>query len=359
MQHGMVLFARGLRGISRVHLLQGIFGYLAGPLWFLFLVTFCWMWIIHRFSGLSDIPPVHSWMGSFNLSGSAHAFLVFMICMGVLLLPKVLALLDIALDRERCRAFGGFSRVTTSTIVETAFSTLHAPLQMLWHLRFVATILLGMGVNWGPQKRRADGTAWTYAIARHWGHTLTGLVWGGVILGFAPSMFWWFAPVCAGMVLAIPLSVWTSRSSWGAGARTMGLFLTPEETIPTPELDTLRVRMATFSGTDEPKHLPHDAGLTQVVLDPYVNAIHVSMLREKKLNPVYAEALAKLGAGRPEVRSLGEKLLAEGPEALQPPERMLVMSDAETMSWLHRQAWLRPGETLAPWWSFAIRQYAR
>ena len=35
------------------------------------------------------------------------------------------------------------------------------------------------------------------------------------------------------------------------------------------------------------------AGLAEVVLDPYVNAIHVSLLREKLLNPRYAEELAR------------------------------------------------------------------
>lgn len=358
LQHGLVLFARGLRGLSRMHLIQGIFGYLAGPLWFMFLITFSWMWIIQRFSDLSIIT-VHSWMAHLNLTGSEHALLIFLICVGVLLLPKALALVDVAFDRQRRRSFGGLPLVTASTIVETAFSTLHAPLQMLWHTRFVITILLGIGVRWEPQKRKADGTAWSYALRRHWGHTIVGIVWSGLIWRLAPSMFWWFAPVFAGMVLSIPLSVWTSRSSWGARSRSMGLFLTPEETSPTPELDTLRVRLATMATANEWTQLPHDAGLTEVILDPYVNAIHVSMLREKKLNPNYAEALAQLGTGRPEVRALGEKLLTEGPDSLQPPERMLVMSDAETMSWLHRQAWLRPGETLAPWWSSAIRQYAR
>lgn len=358
LQHGLVLFARGLRGISRLHLIQGIFGYLAGPLWFLFLITFNWMWIVHRVSGLSDIT-VHSFTPFVNLSGSQHALMVFIICMSVLMLPKALALLDLALDGKRRRAFGGLARTTAGTVLETVFSTLHAPLQMLWHLRFVVTISFGMGVHWGGQKRTADGTAWSYAFRRHWGHTLTGLVWGATIWYLAPMVFWWFVPVFAGMVLAIPLSVLTSRSSWGARARAMGLFLTPEETTPTPELDTLRVRMATLAQTGE-LHAPiRDAGLTEAVLDPYVNAIHVSMLREKKLNPHYAEALAKLGTGRPEVRELGEKLLAEGPDQLKPQEKILVMSDAETMSWLHRQAWVRPGELLAHWWRVAIRQYAR
>jgi hypothetical protein len=46
---------------------------------------------------------------------------------------------------------------------ETAFSTLHAPLQMLWHSQFVAASLLLFGVHWGPQKRTADGIAWSEA----------------------------------------------------------------------------------------------------------------------------------------------------------------------------------------------------
>jgi membrane glycosyltransferase len=358
MQHGLVLFARGLRGISRLHLINGIFGYLAGPLWFFFLITFNWMWGLHRFSGLSDIT-VHSWTSYLNLTGSQHALLIFLFCMAVILLPKVLSLADIALDRERLRAFGGLGRVTSSTVLETVFSTLHAPLQMLWHLRFVVTILFGIGVNWGSQNRTADGTSWEFALRRHWGHTLAGLVWGSLLWWLAPSMFWWFMPVCAGMVLAIPLSVLTSRSSWGSRARAVGLFLTPEETIPNAELDTLRVRMAAMSGTANIFKLPHDAGFTEIILDPYVNAIHVSLLREKKLNPEYAEALSKLGAGQPEVRALGEKLLAEGPSVLKPQEKALLLSDADTVSWMHRQVWLRAGETLAPWWLSAIRQYAR
>jgi membrane glycosyltransferase len=93
-------------------------------------------------------------------------------------------------------------------------------------------------------------------------------------------------------------------------------------------------------------------------LDPYVNAIHVSLLREKGQNPAYAQALVELGVGRPEVRSLCEKLLAEGPAHLQRTEKVLILSDAEVLPWLHRQAWLRPSGTLARFWQEQIRQYA-
>ena len=79
------------------------------------------------------------------------------------------------------------------------------------------------------------------------------------------------------------------------------------------------------------------------MLDPYVNAVHVSLLREKQLNPVYAEHFKKIGAGTDAVRELGEKLLAGGPEKLKPSERMAVLADQGVMVWLHQQAWLRPG----------------
>src|SRR5581483_11743666 len=167
LQHTMVLGARGLQGISRLHLIQGIFGYLASPLWLLFLLTFYWMWLFKRFIGLSQIT-VHSWMGSLELGPAEHAFLVFVLCMGVLLVPRVLAVVDAFFDKERRRAFGGMTHILVTTIVETAFSTLHAPLQMLWHTRFVVTILRGGTIDWGSQTRAADGTSWRYAIRHQW-----------------------------------------------------------------------------------------------------------------------------------------------------------------------------------------------
>jgi membrane glycosyltransferase len=357
LQHGLVLFARGLRGVSRLHLLLGIGGYLAGPLWLLFLLTFNWICWFHKHTGLSEIT-VHSRM-HLNLSGTAHALLVFVICMVVILLPKALALADLAQDGERRRAFGGLARATTSACLETVFSALHAPLLMLWHTRFVVTNLLGVSVGWGPQTRAAGGTSWRLAVRRHWGHTLIGLIWGGFMWQLGPSLFWWFTPVLAGMVLSIPLSALTSRSRLGAHARKLGLFLTPEEIAPPPELVALRSHLKVHEMTEDPSPCRPHAGLAEAVLDPYVNAIHVSLLREKRLNPVYAEQLAKLGVGDPNVRALGEKLLTEGPDQLTPAERLLVMADARMMVWLHRQAWLRPGETLGPWWRAAIREFSR
>jgi membrane glycosyltransferase len=278
--------------------------------------------------------------------------------MVMLFLPKVLALLDLARDRTRRRAFSGMIHATCGAVAETAFSTLHAPLQMLWHSQFVAASLMLFGVHWGPQNRTADGLTWFQAIRQHWGHVVIGLIWGTAIWRLDQPAFWWFAPVVAGMVLSIPLSVLTSRASIGGNARRLGLFVTPEETAPPPELAGLRARMAALEESGQTAPRPADSGLADAVLDPYVNAIHVSLLREKQQNPAYAQDLVNLGVGRPEVRSLCEKLLADGPEHLQRMEKLLILSDAEVLPWLHRQAWLRPSGTLARFWQEQIRQYA-
>ncbi len=359
LQHSLVLFAKGLRGVSRLHLILGICGYLAGPLWLAFLLTFNWIRWFQNYTGLSDItvqaltPYLH------NISGTAHALLIFSICMFVIMLPKFLALIDLANDWKRRRAFGGLARATTSVVGETIFSTLHAPLLMLWHTRFVVTNLLGVSVGWTSQKRAADGTTWAFAFRRHWGHASIGVVWGVFMWRLEPTMFWWFTPMLAGMFFSIPLSVFTSRKSLGARARSLGLFLTPEEIKLPAELLLLRSHLKIHELTDDNSPRNPYAGLAEAVLDPYINAIHVSLLREKQLNPVYMEQLTKLGVGGESVRVLGEKLLAEGPDKLDSTERMTVMSDQRVLVWLHQQAWLRPDEKIAPWWKKMIREFVR
>jgi membrane glycosyltransferase len=357
LQHGLVVFARGLRGVSRLHLLLGVFGYLAGPLWLAFLITFAWIRSYHKYTGLSDLPLVRAHF--IHLSGRAHALLIFVICMVVIMLPKLLALIDLARNPERRNAFGGLGRATAGVVGETIFSTLHAPLQMLWHTRFVFANLMGIGVGWSTQQRAADGTCWWYAIQRHWGHTMIGLACGCFMWRLEPELFWWFTPVLAGMVLSIPLSVFTSRRHLGARARALGIFLTPEETAPPAELISLRAQTKINELTgDPPPGLPHP-GLAEAVLDPYVNAIHVSLLREKQLNPTYAEQYAQMGVGGEKIQKLGERLLMEGPDNLSDADQLLVLADQRVMVWLHQQAWLRAGETLAPWWRAAIQKFSR
>ncbi|HEV2318580.1 MAG TPA: glucans biosynthesis glucosyltransferase MdoH [Verrucomicrobiae bacterium] len=353
LQHGLVMFFSGLRGVSRMHLFFGIMGYLASPLWLGFLITTTWILGYQKHTGLS-VFTVHAIL--INLSGTAHALLIFVIVMTVLMLPKFLALVDLAFDPRRRRAFGGFCRATASVVCETIFSTLHAPLQMLWHTRFVFANLFGITVGWKTQKR-AGSTTWEFALRRHWGHMLIGLLWGALMWELKPSLFWWFLPLFTGLAFSVPLSVFTSRVSAGDAARKCGLFLTPEETQAPDVLASLRTRLKIQELISQTETRRQHDGVSEAVLDPYLNAIHVSLLREKRSNPYYVEQFEMLGVGSPKIRSLVEKFLAEGPDTITSNERLLIMADANAMEWLHEQIWLRPGATLAPAWRSAIQEY--
>src|SRR5690606_25534121 len=110
-----------------------------------------------------------------------------------------------------------------------------------------------------------------------------GLVWGVSSWVIFPPFFLWLSPVVVPLVLSIPLSVLLSRESLGRSARRVGLWLTPEETFPPYELKRLQQNLAECY-----RHLPPieplraDYGLLQAVLDPYVNALHVALLRRRK-----------------------------------------------------------------------------
>ena len=221
LQHGLVLFAKGLRGVSRLHLMLGICGYLAGPLWLLFLITFNWIHWYQKNTGLSDITragvhiPISQIGAARRTPCSSSSFAWSSSCC-----RRRSRSIDLAFDGQRRRAFGGLARTTLGVVGETVFSTLHAPLLMLWHTHFVVTNLFGVSVGWGPQKRAADGVAWVSAVRRHWWHALVGLVWGVFMWQLDRTLFWWFTPVLAGMVACHPVErVHQPAQSGRAGAQ--------------------------------------------------------------------------------------------------------------------------------------------
>ena len=55
----------------------------------------------------------------------------------------------------------------------------------------------------------------------------------------APDLLPWFSPVLAGLLLAVPLVVISSRAELGLAAFRRGWFLIPEEVAPPAELKWL------------------------------------------------------------------------------------------------------------------------
>ena len=118
-------------------------------------------------------------------------------------------------------------------------------------------------MSWGAQPRGDRGIAFGEAFARHGVHVLIGLVWGAIVLAVSPFYFLWLLPVVLGLVSSMGFTMWTSRADAGQRARTLGLFMTPEETSPPPELlsraAVLERPVDVVTATELVGHLPEPA----------------------------------------------------------------------------------------------------
>lgn len=346
LQHFWLLFARGLRGASRIHMALGILSYAASVLWLASLVVGTLLVIGFERTGLTWVPTP-GFAITFGIG--AQVEIIVLVALTVLLLfgPKLLAVIDLLLQPGGAARFGGISRVLLGVLGENLFSLLLAPILMVFHAKFVIATVLGAGVRWVAQRRSSGaGTEWGVALRTHAYQTILGLVWLGAQAYYAPGLLVWMAPVLAGLVLSAPFSVLTSRESYGRAARRHGLFCIPEEIAPPSELvgvaDAL-ARPAPFAPA-RPDTSP-DRGLFRAVFDPYVNAVHVCLLRER---PGHSEEIRQYFD---EVR---ERLLREGPQVLTVKEKLALLSDAYSMGWLHAELWRRPPANLAAWWREAL-----
>jgi len=352
MQHAWLLTARGFRPANRFHLLMGVMGYVSSPLWLVFMM----LCTIHVFAQVTsplafsaERPGDYTSLFGFAVEIPA-ALTLFVFTMLLLFLPKIVSVVSALGRAEEAERFGGKRRLIVSGLVETLISALLAPINMIFNSKFVFFTLLGQGVSWVTQRRgtEGDGTDWREAIITHGGQTAFGLVWGVCSYIISPPFFLWLSPVVVPLVFSIPISILLSQGSVGRGARRLGLFLTPEETFPPYELKRLQQNLAECYRHLSPfEPLRADYGLMQAVLDPYVNAMHVALLRQRKPTEEAREWFTQLR----------ERLLRDGPARFTHKEKMALLMDAESMITLHRDLWSCPAEDLAEWWRLAMRQY--
>jgi membrane glycosyltransferase len=173
--------------MNRLHLAMGIFAYVASPIWLAMLLLSGALVIEQRLVGevyfgptrtLFPIWPRHNW-------AEVHALLLltFVLLFG----PKLLALLLRIWSRRNSARFGGRLALILSFIGEILFSTLLAPIMMLFHSSFLLNILMGNAVGWPPQARGDRGMAWRLALRRHVPHIMLGLVAVAVLAELTPN----------------------------------------------------------------------------------------------------------------------------------------------------------------------------
>ncbi|MEQ9607799.1 MAG: hypothetical protein RLN99_09050, partial [Kiloniellaceae bacterium] len=185
-------------------------------------------------------------------------------------------------------------------------------------------------VRWAPQKRDDDETSWREAIATHWAHTLLALVVGTVSYLYIPGFFIWLTPVLAGPLLSIPLSRFTSRIDVGLKLKAWGLFLTPAETDPPRVLQLLARNLSARSETPAPS----PALFEQVITDPFMNALHRTLL----------ERQPRTKSERLRLDGLIARVQENGAGSLSREEKRDLLGDPTSMATLHALAWQARGD---------------
>ena len=339
LQHLRLLFQEGFFAAHRAVFLQGALSYVSALIWLLFLALSTAEAVILARGGIDYFagPGLFPQWPVFRPDWVAGLVVV---TLALLFLPKVLSVV-FALARGEARQYGGPGKLLMSVVLESVLATLLAPIRMAFHSRFVLLNLLGREVPWISQRREDRETPWRDAIRHHGRDALVAGAWGSAVLWISYAYFFWLTPVLVALVLSVPLSVFSSRVGWGQAARRMGLFLTPEETLPAQELRDLYVAAVEMNAARDWRPPLERDGFVRAAVDPYVNALHVTLQRgERSLLPsIRRERLGFL-----------ERALTRGPGELSAAERRVLLSDPEMAAELHRRLWELEDEDAAERW---------
>jgi len=308
LQHLRIAVAEGLQPMSRLHMLVGAASYLAGPAWLAFLTIGVWL------AYDAQKPLV-----------SAGLAIALTIATATLLLgPRLLGLLSTLLDGERRRNHGGAFRLMMSVVAELVLGSVLAPLLMMHHTRIVLSILVGGAVKWGTQKRHSASQFGTIARSEVW-QTLVGVSAAVWLWQVAPGLLLWVAPIWVPLALAIPIALLVSSELMGRLFRRLGLLRVPSEVAP-DELE-LRVNdLRSLTTSDD------SARFRDLVLDPMLVATQLA-----RLAGLAADNASP--ASRLDMVRLRQRALRMGPAALSGEERDALAMDAESLRFLHREAW--------------------
>jgi membrane glycosyltransferase len=228
LQHLAVLPARALHWVSRLHLLTGIGSYLTAPLWLLFLVFGILISLQAQFVRPEYFPKGFALFPKWPAQDPILAAWVFVGTMGLLILPKLLAYVLLLTHGRTRRQFGGALTAFAGVVIETFLSGLIAPVMMIFQSSAVGEILLGRDAGWQVQ-RRDDGKWPVRELIRKYAvPTLFGLVMAASAFAVSLPLFLWMTPVILGLVLSIPIAMFSSRNS-DPNSR---LLRTPEQTAP-------------------------------------------------------------------------------------------------------------------------------
>jgi membrane glycosyltransferase len=195
----------------------GAMAYLSAPLWLCFLTLGTALW-------LSGSPMIADWT---LLPGELMALWGWTLCM--LFLPRILGIVAVLVNRQQ-QSYGGTVALLRSALLETLIALLQAPIRMLAHSLFVVVALTGLKLEWKSPPREAAAVPWRHALAQLAPMSgVIALLAVGIAVIDARALIW-LIPVGLPLLLAIPMTVLTSKVGVGTALRAQNYLLIPEET---------------------------------------------------------------------------------------------------------------------------------
>ena len=228
-QHLRIVRANGLPWVSRLHLAMGTYSYLASALWALSLVVGVVLSVQSAYTLPVYFHDEKTLFPLWPVIDPTKALYLFLGTVTVVLLPKVLGIVSALVRRDvAARNLGWF---LLGAGIETLFSILVAPILMLTQTSAVLEILRGKDAGWSVQRRHGEALPFDEVVRFHKWHVLTGIALATICSFVSLYVFAWMAPIIIGQLLAVGLSMATSRPppSWINRA-----LATAEETQPPP-----------------------------------------------------------------------------------------------------------------------------
>jgi membrane glycosyltransferase len=144
-------------------------------------------------------------------------------------LPRLLGIAAILIRRQQL-AYGGTASLFRSALLETLIPILQAPVRMLTHSLFVVIAMTGLKLEWKSPPREAAAVPWRHALEQLAPMSGVIMLLAAGISFIDASALVWLLPVGLPLLLAIPMTVVTSKVDVGTLMRTQSYLLIPEET---------------------------------------------------------------------------------------------------------------------------------
>jgi membrane glycosyltransferase len=325
LQNARLIGEPGLHVVHRVMFATGWLSYVSAPLWLALLLGS----IAAVQSGAHPIVGgASAGLAVSNAGGGMLALLAATLAM--LMLPKLLGIALVVLRKEQHR-YGGTRRLLASGAADLALSMLLAPVRMMFHTQFVLSAwigqLTGWKIEWRSPPRSAQATPCAQALRLHGTHMMAAAVWLGAVFALAgPGGALWLAPVLVPLLLAAPLSVFSSLKALGRWLQRRRLFTVPEETW-TPAV----LRNAHRYALRPPRQTRFDDAVRDTLVQAEVARV---MGRRDTLRGVRSWKW----------RSLAECTASRGLDPIGAADRMHLLSEPQALTMLPRRAQRRSRE---------------